>query len=921
MYKIFADDTLIYDSTVEDFKIGKGSITLEVNKSGSFSFSLYPDHFYYDNFVKLKTVITVYKSGKIVFRGRILNDVTDYRNIKSITCEGELGFLQDSIIRPFAFSGSPRNLLTKLITEHNAQVDDFKRFKIGVIEVEDNNDYIERSNEKYESTLTNISGRLLESALGGYIYITHGEDGTETIPTINYVTVINKISSQTIEFGLNLKDYTKTAKAEDIATAIIPFGAEVEIETESGDETESGSETTEKVRLTIADVNNGSDYVYSETGVAMYGWIFKTVEWNDVTDANNLKKKAEAYLDTVINQNITIELTAIDLHLLDPTIESINVCEFVKAVSTPHNFDATLLCNKQTIDILKPDNDSYVLGYTKSSFTESNSRIKSRVEKLDAEYVTTEKFATTIKETKVLIETTKESITSSVSKQYVTESKFSTEVGVLDSRITQTAESIKSEVSATYATKDTLKGYTTSSQVSSMIKQSADEINLSVSGTYATKDSLKDYATTESVTSAISVAVGKIDLSVYSTKTDLSGAVKDLESKISVKQDKIDLTVYATKTDVNGQISSINSALSLKANSADLGVYAKTTDLNGAVSNLESKLSLKADSASLGVYAKTSDVNTTLGNYATNSSVDDKLKNYPTTTTMNSALSLKANSADLGVYAKTSEVNSTLSGYVTTSAMNSALSLKADSASLGVYAKTTDVNTTLGNYAKTSDVNSKLNNYATNSSVDSKLSNYMTASEVRNAITVGVNGIDLSVYAKTSDLDAYETTAHLKNNYYTKNQTNSTILSTIEGKLALTIETASDGTKYSKLYGSSNKVVFDSGLQFMPKIDGSGFGFLTLDHTGVTLIGKISSDVTKVGLINLGNSAITTNYPTASLWLQATSGTVGVLQGEWHISNSALATKRVGSDDLVFLYRRQLYIDSSGYVRVTSLKL
>ena len=95
MYKILADDILIYDSTLEDYQIGKGSITLEVNKSGAFVFSVYPNHFYYNEFVRLKTIITVYKSGEIVFRGRILNDVTDYWNNKVITCEGELGFLQE----------------------------------------------------------------------------------------------------------------------------------------------------------------------------------------------------------------------------------------------------------------------------------------------------------------------------------------------------------------------------------------------------------------------------------------------------------------------------------------------------------------------------------------------------------------------------------------------------------------------------------------------------------------------------------------------------------------------------------------------------------------------------------------------------------------------------------------------------------
>ena len=369
MYKIYADDTLIYDSTLEDYKISKGLVTLETNKSGSFVFGIYPDHFFYDSFVRLKTVITVYKSGKIKFRGRILNDVTDYWNNKIITCEGELGFLQDSIIRPFSFNGTPEDLFKKFIEEHNAQVDAFKRFKIGTITIVDGNNYIARSNSAYESALSNLNSRLIEDSLGGYFYITHGEDGTDPIPTINYLADFTKVSSQKIEFGSNLKDYTKTVKAEDIATAIIPLGAEVD----------DGDDSTENPKLTIESVNAGVDYVYSESGVALYGWITKVETWDDVTDASNLKSKAEAYLDSIMKQNITIELNAIDLHLLDRTIESFDVCDYVQVTSIPHNFDSTLLCNKQTLDILKPENDSLVLGYTYSTFTETSSKVSASV--------------------------------------------------------------------------------------------------------------------------------------------------------------------------------------------------------------------------------------------------------------------------------------------------------------------------------------------------------------------------------------------------------------------------------------------------------------------------------------------------------------------------------------------------------------
>lgn len=382
MYKILADDTLIYDSTLEDYKIGKGSVTLEVNKSGSFTFSIYPDHFYYDKFVRLKTVITVYKSGRIVFRGRILNDVTDYWNNKVITCEGELGFLQDSIIRPFSFEGTPAELFTKFVEEHNSQVDEFKRFKIGTITVEDPNDYISRSNTGYESALSNINSRLIESDTGGNFYITHGEDGTDPIPTINYLADFTKVSTQKIEFGSNLKNYTKTVKAEEIATAIIPLGTNV------------GSNDQ---RLTIADINDGMDYVYSETGVALYGWIFKTVVWEDVTIDHNLKTKAEEYLENVINHNITIELNAIDLHLLDRSIESFNVCDYVHVVSAPHNFDAVLLCNKQTLDLLKPENDTVVLGYQSSSFTDSSIYMASSIQTQEKVISSIKQDATSIK--------------------------------------------------------------------------------------------------------------------------------------------------------------------------------------------------------------------------------------------------------------------------------------------------------------------------------------------------------------------------------------------------------------------------------------------------------------------------------------------------------------------------------------------
>lgn len=364
MYKIFADETLIYDSTLEDYKIGQGTVTLELDKAGSFVFSLYPDHFYYDRFVSLRTVVTVYKANRIVFRGRVIDETTNYQNNKVLTCEGELGFLQDSIVRPYNFSGTPAQLFRQFINSHNGQVGEFKRFKVGTVTVTDANNYIARENAGYESTMSNLTSRLLEDATGGHFYITHGDDGRDPVPTIHYLADFTKVASQAIEFGVNLRNYAKAVKAQDVATAIIPLGATVD----------DGNSDTEDPKLTIASVNGGRDYVYSAKGVALYDWIFRTVDWDDVTDPAHLKARAEAYVAEVVNKAITIDLTAVDLHFLDRSIESFNVCEYVRVTSQPHNFEDVLLCNRQVLNLLNPANDTMTLGHTFKTFTEMSAR-------------------------------------------------------------------------------------------------------------------------------------------------------------------------------------------------------------------------------------------------------------------------------------------------------------------------------------------------------------------------------------------------------------------------------------------------------------------------------------------------------------------------------------------------------------------
>lgn len=391
MYKIFADDMLIYDSTIEDYKIGKGTVTLEAGKTGSFVFTLYPDHFYYDRFVKLRTVVTVYKDSRIVFRGRVLNDAVDYWNVKTLTCEGELGFLNDSIIRPEKFSNTPQKVFAGHIERHNEQVDEFKRFKVGDVTANNNGAYnfVVPADSNYVSTMTALSDRVVSKFPSAYLHITHGDDDTDLTPTIHLLSDFDKVATQSIEFGENLTNYAKTAKADTLATAVIAFG---------------------KDKMTMKGLNWGYDYVHNEAGVAMYGWIFKTVEFPDIEDKDVLREAAVEYLESACTQVVSVELNALDLHLFDKSIDSFRVCEYIRVSSAPHNFKATLLCQKQTLDLLKPENDAVVLGATYSYFTDKSNKVAMTVNKVsDTQSSVTQEVTQTVTDLTVRLETLEQS--------------------------------------------------------------------------------------------------------------------------------------------------------------------------------------------------------------------------------------------------------------------------------------------------------------------------------------------------------------------------------------------------------------------------------------------------------------------------------------------------------------------------------
>lgn len=347
MYRVYCDGLTLYNSNLESLKIFSPSVELELNKTGSFLFTVYPDHPQYNAIQKLRSIITVYQDDYLLFRGRVLDDEIGFHNEKHVTCEGELAFLLDSVQRPYDYSGTVAGFLNLLIDNHNAQVEEAKWFTVGNVTVTDPNDYIVRSNIDYVDTWTELQKKLVD-LLGGYIVIRH--EGY--INYIDYLQDFTLLSPQQITFGKNLLDLKRIRKGADIATALIPLGAK--IKDDEGKDTDN--------RLTIASVHDGLDYIIDEEAAGKYGLIFVTHTWDDVTEAANLLTKANAHLSDLVNQPETIELTAADLATVDASFSSFHLGTYVKVASNPHGIDQNFLVTKLSLKLLEPGANKLTLG-------------------------------------------------------------------------------------------------------------------------------------------------------------------------------------------------------------------------------------------------------------------------------------------------------------------------------------------------------------------------------------------------------------------------------------------------------------------------------------------------------------------------------------------------------------------------------
>lgn len=312
-------------------------------------------------------MIQVLQNEKEIFYGEVREVVDNFDFTKHIYAVGELAFLFDSIQPQKVYRCTPLEMFTEMINIHNSQVEPKKRFEVGEVSVTDPNDFVYHFTNR-EDTLTAIREKLCNT-LNGYLKITksNGVRYINLVPIERY----GSLCTQEIQFGENLLDYTANNSGNNIATSVIPIGALLDEDNRTSRAIQGLDEYVSIVGTSVDDYhkNINDDFIVNDAAVSQFGHIRVTKEWSDVNTPEILKQKAEKWLKQVQFAELTLNISAFDMNLLEINIDSYDLGDRVSVWAVPFGMENVVFpVQKKTIYMNDITKNNIVLGdkFTKS---------------------------------------------------------------------------------------------------------------------------------------------------------------------------------------------------------------------------------------------------------------------------------------------------------------------------------------------------------------------------------------------------------------------------------------------------------------------------------------------------------------------------------------------------------------------------
>lgn len=346
---------VIHDSTINGQKID-GTISNAINKIDTFKFGMTLENPGYGRIKPFNSFITVFntKNNKRAFKGRVYGPDENMNESMMVDvsyfCEGELSYFNDSVQRHLEFRGTTQEGFTTIVNYHNTQVEPYKRFEVGIVEISDPNDYMYFYLSAEQNTLSAMFDKLIDK-LGGELRIRH-ENG---VRYIDWLESIGYDSDTEIRLAHNLMSVSKTVDPSQIITRLTPLGERIESEEETATD-------ASQARLTIESVNNGKPYIDRPDLINLFGIIGGSQTWDEVTTPQRLLTNG---INWINNQKLVLnqyKIGALDLATIGKEIDFFETGNSHYTYNPVMAIDEWLRIIGMTIDINSPESSSLIIG-------------------------------------------------------------------------------------------------------------------------------------------------------------------------------------------------------------------------------------------------------------------------------------------------------------------------------------------------------------------------------------------------------------------------------------------------------------------------------------------------------------------------------------------------------------------------------
>lgn len=340
MYTIYAagangTETVLFSDTMPDsaYKALSPRLTLTAGAAGSLSLTLPKNNAAYAAVERLTTTMRVERDGETIWMGRVLSEKTDIWHSRAIFCEGAQAWLNDILMPTAERTGSAATLMDAVLGVYNQKAAANRQIARGECTVTGS---LTLSTD-YGSALEAVN--KLVSDYGGVLRMRYPNN----IPTLDWLADYPAIAGgeQPLQFGENLLDFTRSWDLADFATVCYVRGGEIE----GTDPVQTAFGTYE---LTAAQTR--------------YGTIEKFLSYTDLVTNAACTIAAQNYLEHQQYDGMTLEVTALDLHILSPDIQPWNICQRVPVQAAMYGLAAPFAVTGMEIPLDAPEQTRYTLG-------------------------------------------------------------------------------------------------------------------------------------------------------------------------------------------------------------------------------------------------------------------------------------------------------------------------------------------------------------------------------------------------------------------------------------------------------------------------------------------------------------------------------------------------------------------------------